>query len=102
MSQSVPEPVLSRLKAIVGEGGWSQDPARLAPKLIEWRGRWHGNTPLLLLPRTTQEVSQIVTLCAKAGVAITPQGGNTGLVGGQIPDGEVLLSLERMKTIREV
>ncbi len=102
MSQSVPEPVLSRLKTIVGDEGWSQDPERLAPKLIEWRGRWHGNTPLLLLPRTTQEVSQIVTLCAEAGVAITPQGGNTGLVGGQIPDGEVLLSLERMKTIREV
>jgi FAD/FMN-containing dehydrogenase len=94
--------VLSRLKTLVGEGGWSQDPERLAPKLIEWRGRWHGNTPLLLLPRTTAEVSAIVTLCAQEGVAITPQGGNTGLVGGQIPNGEVLVSLERMRAVREV
>ena len=42
--------VLDRLKAAVGEGGWSDDPDRIAPKLREWRDRWIGTTPLLLLP----------------------------------------------------
>jgi FAD/FMN-containing dehydrogenase len=95
-------PTLERLKLIVGEGGWSTDPDRLAPKLVEWRDRWHGETPLLLLPRTTEEVAAIVRLCSETGTAITPQGGNTGLVGGQIPKGEVLLSTERLNRVREV
>jgi len=93
---------IARLKAIVGPDGWSTDADRLAPKLEEWRGRWKGQTPLLLLPRTVEEVSALVRACAEMEVAVTPQGGNTGLVGGQIPAGEVLLSLERLRAIREV
>ena len=93
--------VLSRLEAALGPAGWSRDPDRLAPKLVEWRDRWSGTTPLLVLPRTTAEVAAIVGVCAESGTAITPQGGNTGLVGGQIPDGEILLSLEKMRTVRE-
>jgi FAD/FMN-containing dehydrogenase len=87
---------------VLGEGGWSQDPERLAPKLLEWRDRWHGETPLLVLPKTTDEVAAVVGVCAEAGVAITPQGGNTGLVGGQIPMGEILLSTERLRAIRDL
>ncbi|MFI4935910.1 MAG: FAD-binding oxidoreductase [Caulobacterales bacterium] len=102
MTAPVPVDVISRLKAVLGEGGWSQDPERLAPKLVEWRDRWSGTTPLLVLPRTTAEVAAVVGLCAESGTAITPQGGNTGLVGGQIPAGEILLSLERMRAVREV
>jgi len=102
MTAPVPADVLSRLKAVLGAGGWSQDPERLAPKLVEWRDRWVGQTPFLALPRTTEDVAAVVGVCFEAGVAITPQGGNTGLVGGQIPQGEVLLSTERMRTIREV
>jgi FAD/FMN-containing dehydrogenase len=94
--------ILARLKALVGEEGWSQDPERLAPKLVEWRDRWSGTTPLLLLPKTVEEVSTIVRLCAETRTPITPQGGNTGLVGGQIPQGEVLLSLEKMRAVRAV
>ena len=102
MTAPVPADVISRLKAVLGEGGWSQDPDLLAPKLVEWRDRWSGTTPLLALPKTTAEVASVVGICAESGTAITPQGGNTGLVGGQIPDGEVLLSLERMRAVREV
>ncbi|HYG28561.1 MAG TPA: FAD-binding oxidoreductase [Caulobacteraceae bacterium] len=102
MTAPVPADVLSRLKAVLGESGWSEDAERIAPKLVEWRGRWTGTTPILLLPKTTQEVSAVVGVCAEAGVAITPQGGNTGLVSGQIPQGEVLLSTERMRAIRDV
>ena len=101
MNAPVPADVLSRLKAVLGEGGWSQDPERLAPKLLEWRDRWTGETPLLALPKTTADVAAVVGICAESGTPITTQGGNTGLVGGQIPMGEVLLSTERMRTIRE-
>ncbi len=102
MTAPVPADVLSRLKAVLGEGGWSQDPERLAPKLLEWRDRWTGTTPFLALPKTTVEVASVVGVCAEAGVPITTQGGNTGLVGGQIPQGEVLLSTERLNRIRDV
>jgi FAD/FMN-containing dehydrogenase len=101
MTAPVPADVLSRLKAVLGEGGWSQDPARLAPKLLEWRDRWSGETPFLALPKTTADVAAVVGICGEAGTPITTQGGNTGLVGGQIPQGEVLLSTERMRAIRE-
>jgi D-lactate dehydrogenase (cytochrome) len=103
MTAPVPADILSRLKAVLGEGGWSDDPLRLAPKLVEWRDRWSGTTPLLALPRTTAEVAAVVGLCAEAGVAIIPQGGNTGLVGGQTPhNGEVVVSTRRMDRIRDV
>ena len=102
MTVPVPADVLSRLKAVLGEGGWSQDPERLAPKLVEWRDRWQGNTPFLALPKSTQDVAAVIGICAQAGVPITPQGGNTGLVGGQIPLGEILLSTERLRAIRDI
>jgi FAD/FMN-containing dehydrogenase len=102
MTAAVPADVISRLKSVLGEGGWSQDPVRLASKLVEERGRWTGATPLLALPRTVEEVAAVVGVCFESGTPITPQGGNTGLVAGQIPMGEILLSLERMKAVREV
>ncbi|CAN5514890.1 FAD-binding oxidoreductase [soil metagenome] len=102
MTKPVPADTLSRLKAVLGEGGWSQDPDRLAPKLVEWRGRWSGRTPLLALPRSTAEVAAVVGICAADGVAITPQGGNTGLVAGQIPQGEILLSTEKLTAVRAI
>ena len=102
MTALVAADVISRLKAVLGQGGWSQDPDRLGPKLVEWRDRWSGTTPLLVLPRTVAEVSAIVGICAETGTPITPQGGNTGLVAGQIPQGEILLSLERLRAVREV
>ncbi|MBS0332723.1 MAG: FAD-binding oxidoreductase [Proteobacteria bacterium] len=101
MTAAVPADVLSRLKAVLGDDGWAQDPERLAPKLLEWRDRWSGRTPFLALPKTTADVAAIVGICAESGAPITTQGGNTGLVGGQIPQGEILLSTERMRAIRE-
>ncbi|MGA0608180.1 FAD-binding oxidoreductase [Phenylobacterium sp. VNQ135] len=102
MTASLPADVISRLKSVLGEGGWSEDPERIAPKLVEWRDRWVGRTAFLALPKSTAEVAAVVGVCAEARQPITVQGGNTGLVGGQIPQGEVLLSTERLRTIREV
>src|SRR5688572_30205201 len=102
MTAPVPADVISRLKAVLGAGGWSEDAERIAPKLVEWRDRWVGATPFLALPKTTDEVAAVVGVCFEAGQGITIQGGNTGLVGGQIPQGEILLSTERLRTIRDV
>ncbi|MDP3173502.1 MAG: FAD-binding oxidoreductase [Phenylobacterium sp.] len=102
MTKPVPADIISRLKAVLGENGWSQDPERLQPKLVEWRDRWFGDTPFLALPANTAQVSAVVGVCYEAGVAITPQGGNTGLVGGQIPQGEILLSTEKLSRVREI
>jgi FAD/FMN-containing dehydrogenase len=102
MIAPVPEEVMDRIKAAVGPAGWSDDPDRLAPHLVEWRERWRGATPLLVLPATPEEAAQVITICAQAGVAVMPQGGNTGLVGGQIPQGEILLSTRRLVRVRAV
>ncbi|MBT8101823.1 MAG: FAD-binding oxidoreductase [Gammaproteobacteria bacterium] len=97
--------LIDQLKAIVGPGAWKTDPAEMQPNLTEWRGLVFGKTPILLEPANTGEVVQIVRACAQAGVSIVPQGGNTGLCAGAVPDesGEqILLSLKRMNRIRSV
>jgi FAD/FMN-containing dehydrogenase len=105
MNNSMPSPAaLAALKAAAGTD-WTDDADRLAGHLIDWRGRFAGATPLMLLPRTTAQVAGIVAAAAAHGVAVVPQGGNTGLVGGGIPptDGSaVLLSLTRMHRIRRI
>jgi FAD/FMN-containing dehydrogenase len=97
-----PPAALAALKAAAGPD-WTIDPDLIAPRLTDWRGRYTGATPLLLLPRDTATVSRIVRAAAQHRVGLVPQGGNTGLVGGGIPasDGSgVLLSLARMNRIR--
>ncbi len=96
---------LARFAAIVGEKGVITDPTAQQPYLEEWRNLWHGRTPLILRPQSTDEVSRIMALASETETAIVPQSGNTGLVGGQIPDpdgSEVLLSLDRMSRILAV
>jgi FAD/FMN-containing dehydrogenase len=95
--------IAARLKQAAGQGGATEEAREIAPHLEEFRGRWKGTTPLMLRPKTTEEVVRILSVCNETRTAIVPQGGNTGLVGGQIPTkGEVLLSLERMNRIRSV
>lgn len=92
----------ARIAARIGDKNVVSDPALLAQYLSEWRGRYSGQTPFAVFPATTEAVAAVVRLCVEAGAKITTQGGNTGLVGGQIPAGEVLVSLRRMNRIREV
>lgn len=95
--------IFDRLKDAAGPNGFSEDAGEIAPHLEEWRSRNHGRSPLLLKPATTDQVAAILAICHQTATAIVPQGGNTGLVGGQIPlHGEVLLSLRRMNRIRAV
>src|SRR6185295_1965945 len=79
------------------------DKDKQQPFLVEFRALWTGHTPVVLRPGSTKEVSEILKIANETSTAIVPQGGNTGLVGGQIPhNGEVVLSLQRLDKIREV
>lgn len=97
--------LLDKLIDIVGPNACVTDEIELEPNLTEWRDIYHGKTFAMISPASTKEVSDIVRVCSAAGVGIVPQGGNTGLCGGAIPDesGEqVLLSLSRLNRIRSM
>ena len=101
MSQ-LPTEFLNEAKTLLGEKGWSEDPDRLKDAATPWRGNWPGETPFLAMPGSTEQAAQLVRLCAKHKVALVPQGGNTGLVDGGTPHGEITVSMRRMKAIRAV
>jgi FAD/FMN-containing dehydrogenase len=96
--------VTEQLKNIVGDanvltegdlGAWEQD----------WRKRWRGKALAVVRPASTEQVAQVVQCCARTGTTIVPQGGNTGLVAGSVPDEsgtQVVLSLQRMTAVRGI
>jgi len=95
--------LLARFIAIVGEKYAITDPAAQAPYLVEMRDLFRGHSPMVLRPATVAEVAAILKLANETATPIVPQGGNTGLVGGQIPQhGEIVLSLNRLDRVREV
>ncbi|MCG8506552.1 MAG: FAD-binding oxidoreductase [Sphingomonadales bacterium] len=99
---SIPESVIAALKAAVGPKGAIQDPTVKAAFLTEWRERYVGATPLIVMPASVEELVEVVKICAEAGVPMVPQGGNTGLVAGQIPhesSDQLLINLSRMNKI---
>ena len=101
--KAVPPELLAHFAAIVGERHALTDANDIEPYMIEDRGLYRGRSPMVLRPGSTTEVSAILKLANETGTPIVPQGGNTGLVGGQTPhNGELLLSLKRMDRIREV
>ncbi|WP_300380276.1 FAD-binding oxidoreductase [Henriciella sp.] len=95
-----PEPFLKDAKALLGNKGWSEDTAKLEEAATPWRGTWPGETPFLAMPGTTEEAAGLVRLCSEHRVALVPQGGNTGLVDGGTPHGEITVSMRRMKAVR--
>lgn len=94
--------LLDALRGVVGEANVWTDAERMAPHLREDRGRWFGTSPAVVRPADAPEVAACVRLCVEAGVAMVPQGGNTGLVGGGTPDGAVIISTSRMNRIRDL
>ncbi len=95
--------LLARFVAIVGEKYAITDPQAQLPYLVEMRDMFHGRTPVVLRPSTVDEVARILRLADETATPIVPQGGNTGLVGGQIPlHNEIVISLTRLDRIREV
>ncbi len=96
------EPFLAEAEALLGPRGLTRDAALMAPWLTDWRGRYTGAALALASPASTGEVAQLVRLCARHGVPIVPQGGNSGMSGGATPDDSgtaLLLSLRRMNRI---
>ncbi|WP_137390029.1 FAD-binding oxidoreductase [Rhodoligotrophos defluvii] len=106
MSLLPPSPeTLARFAAIVDGANALRGEAEQAPFLTEWRDLYQGRTPMVLLPGSTDEVAAILALANETRTAIVPQSGNTGLVGGQIPNEggtEIVLSLKRMNRIRDI
>jgi D-lactate dehydrogenase (cytochrome) len=97
--------LLDRIAEVVGPKGLVTDPAEMAPQLVEPRGRYRGAACALVKPATTDQVAQVVRLAAAARLPIVPQGGNTGLVGGQVPPEHgraLLVNLSRMNRFRDL
>ena len=104
MKELAPE-ILTQCATILGDKHVLLSDQDKAKYLDEPRRKFHGLAAAVLRPQNTKEVSQILKLANETGTAIIPQGGNTGLVGGQTPDDsgtQIILSLERLKKVREV
>src|SRR5207253_2475239 len=106
VQQTVPplgSELIAKFRAIVGDKYAVTDAADIAPYVTEERDLFRGRSPLVLRPGSTAEVSAICKLANAHRIALVPQGGNTGLVGGQTPhNGEVVVSTRRMDRIRDV
>lgn len=99
------EAFLAAAGELLGERGLTRDPQLVEPWLTDWRGRFTGRALALASPTSTAEVASLLRLCARHGVPLVPQGGNSGMSGGATPDasGEaILLSLRRMNAIRRL
>ncbi|MFN4283937.1 MAG: FAD-binding oxidoreductase [Alphaproteobacteria bacterium] len=97
--------VLDAIRIVVGPKGWIDGVDDMTPYLHDQRGLYAGRTLAVVRPASAQEVAGVVALCAAAKLPIVPQGGNTGLVVGSVPDGSgrsIVLSLARMNRIREI
>lgn len=96
----LPRSFVESIRAVVGPHGCLTEPAAIEPFLVEARGLFRGRCAMVVRPTTTDEVARVVALCADAGVSVVPQGGNTGLCGGGVPDGGIVLSLARLNRVR--
>src|ERR1700756_2868071 len=95
--------LIAQFRAVVGDKYAVTEAADVAPYVTEERGLFHGRSPLVLRPGSTAEVSAICRLATEHRIALVPQGGNTGLVGGQPPHrGEGVVSTRRLDKIREI
>ncbi|MDH3318996.1 MAG: FAD-binding oxidoreductase [Betaproteobacteria bacterium] len=95
----------SAFAALIGEQHVLRAPQDTAPYTTDWRKQFSASAECVLRPASTAEVAALVGLCAREGVAVVPQGGNTGLCGGSVPTGtrrEVVLSLSRLNRIRSI
>ena len=96
---------LQTLRDIVGPDGYLDQASDIEPYLIDHRKLYRGATPLVLRPKSTEQVARILKTCYDAGIAVVPSGGNTGYCGGATPSGDgnqVVVSLTRMHAIRNL
>jgi FAD/FMN-containing dehydrogenase len=92
--------MIEELRSIVEPSHVLTDPSVTETYVVDWTGRFRGTTPAVVRPGSTDEVAEVLRVCGQHGVAVVPQGGNTGLVAGGVPlAGEIVLSLRRLDTI---
>ena len=99
-----PSPLIAELQTLLGATQVLTD-GDLSAWTRDWRKRWQGKALAVVRPGNTAEVAQVLHACARYRVAVVPQGGNTGLVGGGVPDAtgtQVLLSLARLNRVRNI
>src|SRR5437879_13582422 len=95
--------LIAKFRKIVGDKYAVTDAADIAPYVTEARDLFHGRSPLVLRPGSTAEVSAICRLASEHRIALVPQGGNTGLVGGPTPhNGEVVVAMRRLEKLRDI
>ncbi|MFL5285009.1 MAG: FAD-binding oxidoreductase [Rhodopila sp.] len=102
---ALPATLLDAIRAVVGDRGLLTDGIDTAAYAEDWRRLYQGRTAAVVRPGSTQELAGVVRLCAAEGTPIVPQGGNTSMVGGAVPneDGsEIVVSLARLNRIREL
>jgi FAD/FMN-containing dehydrogenase len=92
----------NRLRMVVGTKGWIDDPVGMEPHLVEERRRYRGTCAAVVRPASPEETADIVRICAEAALPIVTHGGNTGLVGGGVPRGGIVLSTVRLDRIRDI
>lgn len=98
-----PAELLGALRQAVGDCHVLTDPADLEPFCLDWRRRYRGQALAVVKPATAEETARVAALCYRAGIALVPQGGNTGLCGGATPiGGEVVVSMTRLNRIRAI
>jgi FAD/FMN-containing dehydrogenase len=97
--------IMQAFSAVLGPAGMVADDAGRAPYETDWRGKYHGRSLAVLRPADTAQVAAVMRICAHHGIAIVPQGGNTGLCGGATPNTagrQIILSLQRMRRLRSI
>ena len=100
---TLPRRVHEQLVEVVGVDHVLDDPEVVRGNEVDWTGRFEGVTPAVVRPADTAEVADVLAVCHRAGTAVVPQGGNTGLVGGGVPlGGELVLSLTRLDELGPV
>jgi FAD/FMN-containing dehydrogenase len=97
--------VLEKIRAAVGPAGFLDDPGDIEPYLKDFRGLFRGRASLVVLPKSTKEVSALLAICNEHRIGVVPHGGNTSYCGGATPDAsgrQIVLGLKRMNRIRSV
>ena len=97
--------IIAALHAIVGDAGLKTGDTDTESFLTDWHGQYRGRSLAVVMPETTEQVSQVMALADAHDIVVVPQGGNTGFMGGATPDdagNSILLSLRRMNRILEI
>ena len=105
MQKGPDQELIAALTVVTGSNHVLHDPASMAPFLQDWRGYGSGSAAAVVLPASTEQVAAIMTIAARLGRAVVPQGGNTGLSQGAQPTGDgrgIIVAMQRMATIREI